>query len=280
MPVALALHVPRHAYSVRERARAGDIWRAFQEAAVLGSSAVGWPPPRYREEDCAFVVRRMVVVHHAECTYGEPVQARTWVQDFRRGLLTTREIRLTGTGGRALAEASQEWVHVRYTRRADGTLGLRPARAQPELLAAFPEEDHGPSPILPDYDGVQGAPVHHFELALRLTEMDPLGHLNHPAYVDLVDEHTSALLHAAGLDPVALQPIAEEVRFRAGIEAPGAARIQTWLAGTTPDAVVLGHRILRPDGELAAEATTVRTLADAGPRALQTLLLQTAQETP
>ena len=107
MPVALSLHIPRHAYSVRERARAGDIWRAFQEAAVLGSSAVGWPPPRYREEDCAFVVRRMIVLHHAECTYGEPVQARTWVKDFRRGLLTTREIRLTGTGGRRLADASQ-----------------------------------------------------------------------------------------------------------------------------------------------------------------------------
>ena len=89
MPVQLDLHIPRHAFSVREVARAGDIWRAFQEAAVLGSSAVGWPPPRYRQEDCAFVVRSMVVRHHAEAQYGEPVRATTWVRNFRRGLLTT-----------------------------------------------------------------------------------------------------------------------------------------------------------------------------------------------
>lgn len=278
MPVALSLHIPRHAYSVRERARAGDIWRAFQEAAVLGSSAVGWPPPRYREEDCAFVVRRMVVVHHGECVYGEPVQARTWVRDFRRGLLTTREIRLTGTGGRRLADASQEWVHVRTTRNADGTMGLRPARAQPDLLAAFPEEDHDTAPELPDVDPVIDAPEHAVDLPLRLTEMDPLGHLNHPAYIDLVDEHVATLLHAAGRDPVQLQPLADQVIFKAGIEAPGPARVTTRLSGTTDDgALVLAHRILRPDGSLAAEATTVRTLADAGSAPLREVLL--SQET-
>lgn len=297
MPVHLDLHIPRHAFSVRERARAGDVWRAFQEAAVLGSSAVGWPPQRYRAEACAFVVRRMVVVHHAEAEYGEPVHARTWVRDFRRGLLTTREIRLHGRADRTLAASSQEWVHVSFAVR-EGQVVLKPARAQQDLLDAFPDEDHDPAPTLPE--GARGVrlpdAVHVLDIPLRLTEMDPLGHVNHPAYIDLVDEHTSRLLVAAGIDAVALQPLAEEVRFKAGLSAPGPARIETAQVGaarfapsptgwaTVPGtltgpghaptdaggvlAVILAHRIARPDGTTAAEATTVRTLAGADPATL------------
>ena len=274
MPIELPLHIPRHAFSVREVARAADIWRAFQEAAVLGSSAVGWPPPRYRREDCAFVVRRMVVVHDAEARYAEPVLGRTWVRDFRRGLLTTREIRLTGEGGRALAAASQEWVHVTFGLDADGQVVLRPSRAKKELLSAFEHEDLDEAPRLPEHEAVDGAPTHTHRIPLRLTEMDPLGHVNHPAYVDLVDEHTSVVLQAAGIDPVQLQPLAEEVRFRAGMEAPGDATVQTRLVGRTPSACVLHHRLLRPDGDIAAESTTVRTLAELGPDRLAEALTE------
>jgi len=274
VPVQLPLHIPRHAFSVREVARAADLWRAFQEAAVLGSSAVGWPPPRYRDEACAFVVRSMLVQHHAEARYGEPVQATTWVRNFRRGLLTTREIRLHGQEGRLLARASQEWVHVSFGVDAEGQVSLRPSRASKTLLSAFEHEEHDTAPALPAVAEPVDAPTHEHDVPLRLTEMDPLGHLNHPAYVDLVDEHTSALLHGAGVDPVQLQPLFEEVRYRAGVEAPGSVRVHTRLAGHTDDgACVLHHRIVRPDGELAAEATTIRTLADAGAAPLRQVLL-------
>ena len=275
MPVQLDLHIPRHAFSVREVARAGDIWRAFQEAAVLGSSAVGWPPPRYRQEDCAFVVRSMVVRHHAEAQYGEPVRATTWVRNFRRGLLTAREIRLHGEGDRPLASATQEWVHVTFGVDADGQVTLRPSRGKPELISAFEQEEHDASPVLDQVvEAADGAPTHVRAIPLRLTEMDPLGHVNHPAYIDLVDEHTSALLHAAGIDPVALQPVSEEVRYRAGMDAPGDAVVHTTLAGVTgAGACVLAHRLLRPDGDVAAEDTTVRTLAGVEPARLRQVLL-------
>lgn len=274
MPVELDLHIPRHAFSVRERARAGDIWRAFQEAAVLGSSAVGWPPPRYRREDCAFVVRKMVVVHHAEAVYGEKVQARTWVRDFRRGLLTNREIRLFGDSGRALASTSQEWVHVSFA-LVDGEVVMKPARAAKHLLDAFPQEDLDATPELPAIESVLEGEEHALDIPLRLTEMDPLDHVNHPAYIDLVDEHTSTLLRARGVDPVQLQPVAEQVLFKAGMAAPGAAHVYTRVVGRlVTGACVLDHRILAPDGTLAAEATTVRTLADGDTDRLAAILLE------
>ena len=260
MPVHVPLHIPRHAYSLRERARAGDIWRAFQEAAVLGSSEVGWPPMRYRREACAFVVRQMTVVHHSECTYGEPVIGETWVGDFRRGLLTRREIRLRGEGGRAISDATQEWVHVHFGRTAAGEVKLRPSRASTELLDAFEQESRGEPPRLPTWEALLHQ-SHITSVPLRLTEMDPLGHLNHPAYVDLADEHTSELMAQAGLDPVQLQPVAEQVTYRAGASAPGAMVIESTLCGLTQDAVVIHHNMRDDNGTIAAEAHTVRRLA-------------------
>lgn len=264
MPVTIPLHIPRHAFSLRERARAADIWRAFQEAAVLGSSAVGWPPPRYRDESCAFVVRRMTVVHREEARYGEEVSALTWVKDFRRGLLTTREIRLTAEGGRRLADATQEWVHVSFGWDEHGAVVLRPARAKPALLEAFPQEDLDPTPVMPDYEPHEG-PTFTWDFPLWLTAMDPLNHVNHPAYVDIVDEHVSRRLMAADIDPVRLQPVAETVVYKAGLEAPGTATVSSRAIGRAAGgAVVLHHEIHAEDGTLSAQATTVRTLAGEG----------------
>jgi acyl-CoA thioesterase FadM len=266
--VELSLHVPRHAFSVRERARAGDLWRAFQEAAVLGSSAVGWPPHRYRAEGCAFIVRRMVAVHDSELRYGEGLRATTWVRTFARGLVTHREIRLSTPDGRPVARASQEWVHVAFS-AADGAVTLRPARAPEHLRAAFDLEDYDMPPELPPVsDRFDPAPDHAAALSLRLIEMDPLGHLNHPAYVDLADEATSRVLLRAGLDPVALAPLAEAVTFRAGLCAPGDVRVHARLLGRAGEGVAIGHRFFTPDGRLAAEATTVRVLAGLGPAPL------------
>lgn len=270
MPVLLDLHIPRHAFSLRERARAGDIWRACQEAAVLGSSAVGWPPLRYRAEGCAFVVRSMTCVHHTEAVYGEPVRARTWVRDFRRGLLTTREIRLSGQGGRPLADATQEWVHVLFQKDGQGGALLRPARASATLLEAFPQEHLDPAPEWGPTDRpVQGVEVT-WQADLWHVRMDPLGHLNHPDYVDLADEATSRRMVSAGLDPSHLVPVAESIEFRAGLSA-GPCQVVSRVTGVLGASVEQEHRIVRPDGALAAVAKTRRTLAERPERLLHLL---------
>src|SRR5688572_30785768 len=90
------LHLPRNAFGPRDTARAGDLWRLFQDAAVVGSSRRGWDPPRYREASCAFIVRRMTVRHHAPTAFGDALQARTWVSSFKRDMMTDRQVRLFG----------------------------------------------------------------------------------------------------------------------------------------------------------------------------------------
>ncbi len=255
----LPLRLPRHAFSPRDAARAGDVWRCFQEAAVEASARAGWPPMRYRETGTAFVVRQMTVVHHREATYGEDTRARTWVGRFRRDTISTREVRLLGDDG-VVAAATQEWVHVNAQ--------LKPTRAGPELVSCFPSYDGDPSPELPEYEDLPGA-THTFRLGCWYTWMDPLGHVNHPVYVDWCDECISRAMVQAGLDPIALQPVAERLTFRAGIRAPEEAVVEARRVGRTAAGdLVLAHRVLDAGGTPCADGTTVRRLAGADPAPL------------
>lgn len=267
MPVELQIHVPRYGFSLRERARPGAIWRALQEAAVLGSAACGWPPHRYRAEGCAFVVRRMRVVHDDELRYGEALRATTWIRSFQRGLISHREIRLHAPDGRSIARATQEWVHVRFD-AAQGPSSLRPARASPELCEALAVELGDAAPELPDLTEPLQAPEHTLVVPLRLVEMDPLGHLNHPTYIDLADEHIARRLLEVGVEPVVVRPVAEQITFRTGLTAPDDVTLRSRALGRSGANSVIEHDLYTPDGRLAAEARTVRALEGASSNAL------------
>src|SRR5690606_7493872 len=110
-------------------------------------------------------------------------------------------------------------------------------------------------------------PEHVFEFSAWFTWMDPLNHANHPAYVDWCDEALSRVMHRAGLDPIDLVPVAEEVAFKAGVVALDPVRVTVRMVGRTEgwDAVVRCV-VSRPSG-VCAEATLVRRTVG-GPGAL------------
>lgn len=253
--------LPRHAFSPRDAARAADLWRLCQEVATDGSSAVGWPPSRYRAEGLGFVVREMTCVHFRETPHGEPLRARTWVRDFRRGMLTNREIRVDGPGG-PLVSATQEWVHVKADpeRKNPDAPPLKPARASPELVAAFvaPAAPEAPAEW-PAFDAITGA-VHEFRFECWQTWMDPLAHANHPMYVDWSDEALSRAMLRVGLDPVGLVPRAERVRWKTGIVAGDVVDVTTKAVGRTATGDAVIDVEIKRRGELAATATLIRGL--------------------
>jgi acyl-CoA thioesterase FadM len=257
------LMLSRHCFTPRDVARAGDIWRVFQDAALIGSSRVGWPPTRYREERIAFIVRSMTVVHRREVRYGEPVRAQTWVSAFRRRIITPREIMLYASG-EPVAMATQEWVHVADRIREGG--GIRPERASQALVDSFDPVDEGPVATLPAWQEVEAPPAAPMRFQLWHTDMDPLAHANHPLYLDWCDEATSRLVQASGGDPQRLVPIAEWVKWRQAAHAPEELEVRTRLRGVTSEgAAVLEHCIVKVGGAqevVAAEAITVRDLLD------------------
>jgi len=246
-------HLPRHAFSVRDAPRAGDVWRCFQEVAVEASTRAGWPPTRYREEGSAFVMRSMTTRHGLEPRYGETLSAKTWVRRFRREMFSTREVRMSSPRGE-VAAATQEWVHV--------SVALAPTRAPASLTRAFPLRAEGEAVELPAREEAAGE-VWSFELEAWHGWMDPLHHVNHPAYLDWCDEATMRAMATAGLDPVTLRPIAERLTFLRGVGAGEQVRVVSRRLGAVGDAVAIEHRIVRGD-EVCVKAVTVRALTGDG----------------
>lgn len=256
--------LPRNAFSPREAARAGDLWRACQDVAVGASIAGGWPPLRYREAGTSFVVRSMTVLHHRETAYGDALRGTTWVSRFRRDMLSTREVRIADAQG-PVVSARQEWVHV--------SAALAPTRAGVELTSAFPQEPGPPGDVPPELPTLAHAADAHaphvFSFAAWSTWMDPLAHANHPAYVDWCDEATSRAMLRAGLDPVALVPVGEEVLFKSGVVAGEDVRVESVAEGwTASGAAILSHRVLVGDRPCAIATTIRRVLGEDGPSSL------------
>jgi acyl-CoA thioesterase FadM len=228
----MLLRIPRHACSPRDRARAGELWRLVQEAAVQHSVAHGWPPSRYRQEGAAFVVRRLVGVHRREALYGEELAVTTHVAEVRRQMLVRRETRIAG-----VLDASVEWVWWQ------GAAGRMPA----SVLDAFPIEP-GPGVALPEIDRVEPTELPPFPVEPWWTEMDPMAHTNHPRYVDWVDEALSRWIAAKGGDPIAMVPVADDLQFRVGARAGERIELALTRVGTAGPATAFDVEMTGPGG--------------------------------
>ncbi len=253
---AVLLRIPRHACTPRDTCRAGDLWRLVQEVAVRDSTDRGWPPSRYRAAGTGFVVRTLTGVHLREAHYDEHLDAETWVTDLRRGVLLRRE-----TTFRGVLHASVEWVHI----GPNGGI----ARAPTTLQAAFAATvDAGPGARLPAFAEADPLPLPPFRLTPWWTEMDPLGHTNHPRYVDWFDEAISRWLAARGHDPIGMVPVAERVRYLAAARAGDDLVVEGARVGHTDGAAVFHLRIRRAaagdsSAETICEATLMRGHRDA-----------------
>ncbi len=265
--------LPRHAFSHRDAARAGDVWRAFQDIAVGAASRAGWPPGRFRDTGTAFVVRAMTVVHHRETSFGEPLDGASWVRSFRRDTLCTREVRLGGASGDPVASGTQEWVHV------DGQ--GKPARAPREMAERFILHDEG-GVALPDVrrDG-DVPPAFRFSFEPWYVAMDPLNHVNHPAYVDFCDEAIARVVARAGIDPADVVSVAEKVTYYAPVTAREAVTVSTSLVGRTAEGEAVLEPVIDAAGrEACARAVTVRRLAGAAAPALADRIAALTGEVP
>ena len=248
------LTLPRNAFTARETPRAGDLWRLCQDVATMASIRSGWPPSRFREERVAFIVYRMTMLHHAPTSYGDTLDAKTWVSRLRRRTLSTREVRIE-LGGELVAAATQEWVHVDLDT-------LKPKQGTHEAAAAFPPIDRGPSVRMPAHEPAPGDTEHRLSFEMWQTWSDPLAHANHPSYVDWCDEAISRRMHAKGLDPVLLHPIAETVTFRNAVLPGEEVVVTTRRIGLVGAGIVVLKHELRSERGIAAEAVTVRGLAE------------------
>jgi len=254
---SFAVILTRRAVGPRGTARAGEVWRMCQEVAVQASTRVGWPPERFTALGSGFIVSDMVVEHFRELSYGERTRARTWLRDFRRGMLTHREIRLTGDQG-PLARATQRWVHVQ--RGPHGSIQIEKA-ADTILEALAPVQTPAPAATLPRAATVSDfGRSDQFELDIWQTWMDTYGHVNHPMYVDFADEAIARCALDIGLDPQGITPIAERVRFRQAAVAGDRIVVETTASGVIEEGDVVFDQVIRraDDHAVLAQLTLIR----------------------
>jgi acyl-CoA thioesterase FadM len=205
--------VPRklsHQYQVRfdeadegARLRASGFLRYAQDVAWHHSEAAGFGREWYAEREMHWLVRNVVLRILAPVTYGDILVATTQVTGWRhmwaRRQAEVRRVPVPDPGtrggarlgaaasgeasgtGELVATIQTDWVLL----RDDG----RPARVPTEIEAWFAGqrgfERH--RVLLPDAP----ADAARLSLPVRPLDIDPMGHMNNAAYLDVVDEAVS-----------------------------------------------------------------------------------------
>ncbi len=157
--------------------------RYMQEAAFDASAAAGYDMARYDAMGRSWLIRETEIEYLHPVQYGDVVQVRTWVEDFRR-IRSRRayEFHLASSGVRA-ARASTDWVFL------DTATG-HPAPIPPELIAAFyPEGPPGAQPRS-RFPTPAPPPPEVFRVRRRVEwrDIDAVRHVNNAVYLAYLED--------------------------------------------------------------------------------------------
>ncbi len=96
------------------------------------------------------------------------------------------------------------------------------------------------------------------ELQLRLNDFDVLGHLNQAVYHELLEQGRIALLTSLSSDSNEYVLAHVELDYRREVPVPTrTVVVETGVERVGTSSVRLAQRLLRPDGEIAAEGVSV-----------------------
>jgi acyl-CoA thioester hydrolase len=156
--------------------------RYMQEAAFDASAAAGYDLSRYEAINRFWLVRETDIDIARALRYGDSVQVKTWVADFRR-VRSRRmyEFRLVGSE-ELVARAYTDWAFL------DSTTG-RPIPIPPEMVAAFFPE--GPPEVMrPRFPTPPPSPPGVFQLrrSVEWGDMDGAQHVNNAVYLAYMED--------------------------------------------------------------------------------------------
>jgi acyl-CoA thioesterase FadM len=213
--------------------RASAHLQLFQEIAFGHSAACGFPLTWYEARRLFWVTRRVHLAIHVRAQYGELLTYTTRLAGARR-VMARRVNTATRTSDNALvATCLTDWVFTR-----DGAAAVR---IHDGLVAAFPAMSRPVAPIALD-DPAPPPTAAHTAVHVRASDLDGVGHVNHPVYVDLLDD---AVIRAGGEGSVTAHPRTYEVQYHAAIQPGDALRDVAWEDGGR-----WRYRLERADGSL------------------------------
>ena len=168
--------------------------RYMQEAAFDATAAAGYDMARYDAMNRMWLVRETDIEYLTPLIYGQSVEVKTWVVDFRRvRSIRAYELRNAETGALA-ARATTDWAYL-------DKATFRPAQIPPELIAAFyPEGMPDIAPPRQKFPEPPPLPPRVFATRRRVEwrDCDPAQHVNNSVYLNYTEECGLELAAAGG----------------------------------------------------------------------------------
>jgi acyl-CoA thioester hydrolase len=235
--------------------------RYMQEAAIEASAALGYDTAYYTALGHHWLIRETEIEYLRPLLYGDTVEVKTWVADFRRVRSRRNyELRSLATGELA-AQASTDWV---YVNSATGEPGPVP----PEMAATFLPPGPARLPAAPRRrDHFPPPPPGVFRSRRRVAffDLDPARHVNNAVYLSYVEDCGMAVLAARGWTLAqmwqagfAILPRRHHLTYRTPVQLDDEIEISTWVSDVKR-ATALRHYTLTRVAD-AAPVAEVHTL--------------------
>jgi acyl-CoA thioester hydrolase len=239
--------------------------RYMQEAAFDASAAAGYGLARYEAINRFWLVRETEIRILRSLRYGDAVEVKTWVADFRR-VRSRRiyEFRLTGSE-ELVASAYTDWAFL------DSATG-RPVSIPPKMVAAFFPE--GPPAVMrPQFPSPPPPPPGVFRLRRRVEwgDVDGAHHVNNAVYLAYMEDCAICAAAAYGrplermrADGFVILARRHHIEYRQPALLGDELELATWLSDVGRTSAVRHYTVWRmSDGALLARARSLLEWADA-----------------
>lgn len=201
--------------------RPSGLLRYTQDLAWQHSEAAGFDRAWYDARGTFWLVRMASLRIWRPADYGDHLRATTQVTGWRR-VWARRHTSFDAEDGQPIAEADTDWVLL--------TSAGRPAQIPDEISRHFaPGRRYKPDAVKL---GAPTAAQHVLKTTVAAAQIDPLGHLNNAAYLDIVDAAMLPLMSELAM------PIEYRVEYIRPMLAGASLRAVAWVA---------------PDGSLACQ---------------------------
>jgi acyl-CoA thioesterase FadM len=239
----------RHRYQVRfdeadarARLRPSGYLRYAGDMAWRHSEAAGFGREWYAERGLSWLVRNVALHIKAAVTYGEALTLTTEVIGWRHVWARRQAVMRIGEAegepdaGEVVAIVHTDWVLLSH----DG----RPTRMPQEIAAWFATERtfERNRVLLPRTP----ADATHLATRVRPLDVDPMGHMNNAAYLDVVDEAVAHLPADPSADAPDHCPVG--CLYRVGYVLPALPEAELDVAAWRPDVTSIACRICDGDG--------------------------------
>jgi acyl-CoA thioester hydrolase len=225
--------------------RNATLLRLLQEAATRASSDAGFDAPYYDRTGTMWLIRRTTLSLSSPARYGDILEVRTWIADFRR-VRSQREYEVRA-GDRMVARAATDWVFVDRAR-------VRPRRIPDEWQTVFMPGGATTVERIPFPETEPPSNPAHLHRRVELHDLDALQHVNNSNYVSYLEQAALDVASTAGWglnEQVAaggrLRPVHHDLEYLDAALYGEQIAIATWPTRVTADTVERHTHLHRGD---------------------------------